>query len=80
MAQDIADRVKQIVAEQLGVKVTEVREDVAFVDLGADSLALVETVLAIEEAFDLAIADAEVALLRTVGDAIGQVARMRKPQ
>lgn len=80
MGQDIADRVKQIVAEQLGVKVGEVREDVTFVDLGADSLALVETVLAIEEVFDLAIADADVAQLRTVGDAIGQVARMRKAQ
>ncbi len=79
MGQDVADRVQQIVAQQLGIPPAEVLASSSFADLGADSFGVVELMLAIEEAFDLAITDAEVEQLRTVGEAIALVvARQRQ--
>lgn len=79
MGQDVADRVQQIVAQQLGIPPAEVLASASFADLGADSFAVVELMLAIEEAFDLPITDAEVEQLRTVGEAISLVvARQRQ--
>jgi len=68
---DIAEKVKEIVAQQLDVDIAEVKEEAQFIeDLGADSLALVELVLALEERFAITIPDTEADKLRTVGDAV----------
>lgn len=67
----IEDRVKKIVAEQLGVKEDEVRTEASFVDdLGADSLDTVELVMALEEEFETEIPDEEAEKIATVQDAI----------
>ena len=67
----VEDRVKKIVSEQLGVALDEVQNDSSFVDdLGADSLDTVELVMALEEEFDLEIADEDAENISTVNDAI----------
>ena len=71
---ELADRVKSIVAEQLGVKIEEVKEDAKFIDdLGADSLDTVEMVMALEEEFGAEIPDEDAEKLTTVGEAIEYV-------
>lgn len=68
---DIAERVKKIIVDQLGVEADEVNENASFVDdLGADSLDVVELVMAFEEEFDLEIPDEDAEKISTVGDAI----------
>jgi len=68
---NVEDRVKKIVSEQLGVALDEVQNDSSFVDdLGADSLDTVELVMALEEEFDLEIADEDAENIATVNDAI----------
>ena len=67
----VADKVKSIIVEQLGVDEEEVTPDASFVDdLGADSLDTVELVMAFEKEFDIDIPDEEAEKLRTVGDAM----------
>jgi len=67
----IEERVKQIVAEQLGVDEDQVTPDAAFMDdLGADSLDTVELVMALEEEFDVEISDEDAEKIQTVKDAI----------
>ncbi|MDD3119094.1 MAG: acyl carrier protein [Victivallales bacterium] len=67
----IADKVKAIVVEQLGVSEDQVVEDAKFIeDLGADSLDQVELVMALEEEFGSDIPDEDAEKLTTVGDAI----------
>lgn len=71
---EIAEKVKSIVAEQLGVKAEEVKDDAKFIDdLGADSLDTVELVMALEEEFGAEIPDEDAEKLTTVGDAIKYV-------
>lgn len=66
---DIEEKVNAIVAEKLGVDRAEVTPDAVFIDdLGADSLDLVELIMAMEEEFGFEIADDEAEKLRTVGD------------
>ena len=70
----IVDRVKKIVAEQLGVKAEEVTNTASFVDdLGADSLDTVELVMALEEEFDTEIPDEEAEKITTVQSAIDYI-------
>ena len=65
------DKVKQIIADKLGVKKEEVTENAKFVDdLGADSLDTVELVMALEEEFGVEIPDEDAEKLVTVGDAL----------
>ncbi len=65
------DRVKKVVAEQLDVNEEEVTAQASFVeDLGADSLDMVELVMAFEEAFDIEIPDEEAEKISTVQDAV----------
>ena len=69
-----ADKVKKIVAEQLGVEESSVVESASFMDdLGADSLAIVELVLAFEEQFKIDIPESETEKIQTVGDAISYI-------
>ena len=71
MAEAIADRVRSIIAEQLGVKIEEVTDAASFIDdLGADSLDTVELVMALEEEFGIEIPDEDAEKMATVGDAI----------
>lgn len=70
----IEERVKKIVAEQLGVKEEEVKNEASFVeDLGADSLDTVELVMALEEEFETEIPDEEAEKITTVQLAIDYV-------
>jgi acyl carrier protein len=68
---NLFDKVKEIVVEQLGVEEEEVSESSSFVDdLGADSLDLVELIMALEEEFDMEIPDEDAEKISTVGDAM----------
>jgi len=65
------DEVKEVVVEQLSVSADEVKEESKFVeDLGADSLDVVELVMALEEKFDIEIPDEDAEKIATVNDAI----------
>ena len=71
---NIEDRVRKIVAEQLGVKEEEVKVEASFVDdLGADSLDTVELVMALEEEFETEIPDEEAEKITTVQLAIDYI-------
>ena len=75
----IEKKVKSIVVEQLGVKESEVTLKARFVeDLGADSLDVVELVMAFEEAFDIEIPDEDAEKMRTVGDAVDYICKHAK--
>ena len=68
---EISQKVKSIIAEQLGVKVEEVTDTASFVDdLGADSLDTVELVMALEEEFGIEIHDEDAEKMTNVGEAI----------
>ncbi|MDI1302749.1 MAG: acyl carrier protein [bacterium] len=70
----IEERVKKIVAEQLGVKLEDVTNEASFVDdLGADSLDTVELVMALEEEFELEIPDEEAEKISKVQNAIDYI-------
>lgn len=67
----VVEKVKSIIAEQLGVKPEEIKPESSFVDdLGADSLDTVELVMALEEEFGIEIPDEDAEKMGTVGEAI----------
>ena len=67
---EVAERVKAIIVEQLGVPAEDVNESASFIDdLGADSLDIVELVMALEEEYDIEISDEDAEKIKTVGDA-----------
>ncbi|MCW3836669.1 acyl carrier protein [Sphingomonas canadensis] len=69
-----ADRVKSIVVDHLGVEADEVKPEASFIDdLGADSLDIVELVMAFEEEFGVEIPDDAAEKIQTVGDAIAYI-------
>ncbi|MCD6363002.1 MAG: acyl carrier protein [Synergistetes bacterium] len=69
--EDILERLKNIVVEKLGVDEAEIKPEASFVDdLGADSLDIVELIMAIEEEFDIEIPDEDAEKLTTIGAAI----------
>jgi len=71
MAASVEQRVKEIICEQLGVSEDQVTPQASFIeDLGADSLDIVELVMALEEEFGLDIPDEDADKLKTVGDAM----------
>jgi len=72
-----AERVREIIVEQLGVNAEQVTDNAKFVeDLGADSLDTVELVMALEEEFGTEIPDEEAEKLTTVGEAIAYVQKI----
>ena len=74
MSATVLDRVKKVTCEELGVSENEVVETASFVDdLGADSLDLVELVMAFEEEFSVDVPDDDAANLKTVGDAVSYI-------
>jgi acyl carrier protein len=76
---ELVEKVKQLIAEKLGVDDSEITPSASFVDdLGADSLDQVELVMALEEAYDLEISDADAEALRTVQDATDYIEKHAK--
>ncbi len=74
MADEIFEKVKQIIVDQLGVDAAQVTPEATFIDdLGADSLAVVELVMALEKEFGLQIPDEDAEKIRTVNDAVNYI-------
>ncbi len=70
----LEQRVSDIIVEQLGASKEEIVPEASFIDdLGADSLDIVELVMAMEEAFDIEIPDDDAEKIQTIGDAIAYV-------
>lgn len=77
----VRDKVKQIIVEQLGVDEAQVEDSASFVDdLGADSLDIVELVMAFEEAFDVDIPDSDAEKIQTVKDAVEYIEAKAKKE
>jgi acyl carrier protein len=75
----IETKVKNIIADQLGVGEDEIKPESSFIeDLGADSLDIVELVMAMEEEFEVEIPDEEAENIKTVGDAINYINTHKK--
>lgn len=69
--EEVFEKVKGIIVEQLGVAEASVTMEASFIDdLGADSLDIVELIMALEEEFDLQIPDSEAEKISTVGDVV----------
>ena len=72
--EEVAQKVKQIIAEQLGKPEEEIKEKASFLgDLGADSLDIVELIMTLEEEFDTEISDEEAEKIQTVQEAIDYI-------
>jgi len=68
---EIMEKVKKIIVDQLGVEEDKINEDSSFIDdLGADSLDIVELIMAFEEEFDIEISDEDAEKIKVVGDVI----------
>jgi acyl carrier protein len=79
MSATIEQKVKNIIADQLGVGEEEIKPTAAFIeDLGADSLDIVELVMAMEEEFEVEIPDEEAENIKTVQDAVNYVTTHKK--
>ena len=78
-ATNVEQKVKSIIAEQLGIGEDEIKPESNFIDdLGADSLDIVELVMAMEEEFEVEIPDDEAENIKTVGDAINYINSHKK--
>ena len=72
--EEILEKVKSVVVDQLNVEDDEVVDDASFIDdLGADSLGIVELVMALEEEFGVSIPDEDAESIKTVGDAVSYI-------
>ena len=81
MAASVEQRVKEIICEQLGVSEDQVTPQASFIeDLGADSLDIVELVMAMEEEFDIEIPDEDAEKIQSVRDAIAYIEQYKKGQ
>ena len=75
----LEDRLKGIIVDQLGVEAEKVTANASFInDLGADSLDIVELVMAMEEEFDIEIPDEDAEKIKTVGDAVNYLNTHKK--
>jgi acyl carrier protein len=71
MAENVETKVREIISEQLGVSVEQVTPEASFIeDLGADSLDIVELVMALEEQYGMEISDEDAEKIRTVKDVV----------
>lgn len=71
---EIAEKVKEIIVDKLGVEATEVTNEASFTnDLGADSLDTVELIMEFEKAFGISIPDDQAEKIATVGDAVAYI-------
>ena len=78
MSNDIFERVKKVTVEELDVKPEEVTMEASFTDdLGADSLDVVELVMAFEDEFEIDIPDEEVGEIKTVGKAVNYISKKK---
>jgi acyl carrier protein len=76
MANNIEERVKEIIADQLGVSIDQIKPESKFVDdLGADSLDVVELIMAFEEEFGVEIPDEDAEKISTVQDVLDYIAQ-----
>ena len=74
MASDVETRVREIISEQLGVAADEVTPEASFIeDLGANSLDIVELVMALEEEYGMEISDEDAEKIRTVKDVVSYI-------
>ncbi len=74
MAEKVETKVREIISEQLGVAVDQVTPEASFIeDLGADSLDIVELVMALEEEYGMEISDEEAEKIRTVKDVVNYI-------
>lgn len=73
-SEEVFDKVKEIIVEQLGVASDSVTTEASFIDdLGADSLDIVELIMALEEEFDIEIPDSDAEKVVTVGDVVDYI-------
>lgn len=73
-SEEVFDKVKEIIVEQLGVAENSVTEEASFIDdLGADSLDIVELIMALEEEFDIEIPDSDAEKVVTVSDVVDYI-------
>ncbi len=73
-AEEIFEKVKKIIVEQLGASESSITTEASFIDdLGADSLDIVELIMALEEEFDIEIPDSDAEKVATVGDVVDYI-------
>lgn len=73
-SEEVFEKVKEIIVEQLGVAEDAVTEEASFIDdLGADSLDIVELIMALEEEFDIEIPDSDAEKVVTIGDVVDYI-------
>ena len=73
-SEEVFDKIKEIIVEQLGVAENSVTEEASFIDdLGADYLDIVELIMALEEEFDIEIPDTDAEKIVTVGDVVDDI-------
>lgn len=75
---EVEAKILKIISDQMGVKEIDLNRDTKFLDLGTDSLDMVELVMEAEETFDLIIPDEDIEDIKTVGEAINFVTNQLK--